>query len=176
MKKVLCIFLALVLIIGCFTGCGKKKGTDSETPLEEETAAVKNLPTASEVESLLRKEAYPATSVLMTMVGNVVTYSDFTIDEDTITFTMSAPHVGEDLIDWYDSIDVLNDGDLEDTFAKLLDAAEPADTTFSLSYRYIGNTIALQYTNEYLNIAGCGIREYYAHIYNAVLAEMEAAV
>ena len=176
MKKLFCILLALILIVGCFSGCNKKKpssGSSSSAP--KATQPVVILPTDKEVEAQLRLEAYPETSVLMTLVGNAVTFSDFSVKKDTVSFTLSAPHIGHDLIAWYDGIQDLEDGQLEATVARLLEAAEPTGSTFTLSYSYLDDTIVFHYTNEYLNAAGCGIREYYNHVYRAVVEEMGAA-
>lgn len=177
MKKILFPILVFLLIPAILSGCGKKPADNppDDSPLATQaTESVPILPSAAEVEAQLRLDAYPESSQLMSLVGQFVTFSDISVGENTVSFTVSAPAFGEELIAWYDAQTYLEDGALEAEIARLLEK-EPVRTQFTLSYTWQGNALLLSYTEEYLNAAGCGIRAYYNHVYTAVLEEMGVA-
>lgn len=173
MQKRVIYILVLAMVLCLFAGCKKDSGRLSQNlptiPMATEPEMV--IPTAQEVEAQLRLEAYPEDSSLMTLVGQGVRFSDFTITEETVTFTLTAPYFGDALIAWYDSVDSFDENDLEDQVANN-QKYESVSTEFTLSYTRQGGQLLFGYTEEYLNAAGCGIREYYNHIYSAVLEEM----
>lgn len=177
MKKILLRLLVFLLIPVILAGCGKKPAdnTPSHTaPATQATEPKPALPSAAEVEAQLRLDAYPESSQIMNLVGRFVTFSDISVEENTVSFTVTAPAFGEELIAWYDAQTYLEEGALEAEISRLLEG-ETVRTQFILSYTRQGNALLFRYTEDYLNAAGCGIREYYNHIYTAVLEEMGVA-
>lgn len=172
MRRILCLVLALAVGLCLLAGC-KKGGRIAENvpTFPQITEPEFIMPTAQEVEAQLRQDAYPQSSSLLSLVGPEVTFSDFVITEDTVTFTLTAPHFGDLLIQWYDSIDTLEPGDLEDQVVNNL-KKDCVSTEFSLNYTRQGDQLLFAYTDPYLNAAGCGLREYYNHIHAAILEEM----
>lgn len=169
-----CLFLFLLILTVSACGNHDTKNPDVSVPTQTDPVPTQEplpLPTAYQVETQLRQDAYPQSSVLMGIVGEGVSFSNITITDTTVTFTLTAPHFGEKLIAWYDALDDLEEGALEQQVQSLM-ASPTTDTTLTLRYTRQGTGLLFSYTEEYLNAAGCGIREFYNHIYKALLTEM----
>lgn len=150
--------LALIGVLLCliFCGCGKDSSPESGG--------------VTDFEALLRQDAFPPESLLLKALGLAVSYSDIRDNGETITFTLTAPDISGELLAWYDARDSVTEAELE---AKILELLEGQTQTYDLSLAYTrseSGRITFTYTEEYLSAASCGVRAFYAHLADRVLA------
>jgi predicted small lipoprotein YifL len=160
MKKLRTLLLLSMLLI--LAACGGKK----ENPVPEET--VKPV----DFETQLRLDAFPEGDLLMEQVGSAVSFKDIKDQGDRISFTLQAPEFSEELINWYTAQSDVSEAQLQEKIFQLL-RGEKRDTAITLECT-VGEdgTVHFRYTEEYLNAAGCGLRQFYTHMYDLVLGQM----
>ena len=168
MKKCL-LWLTLLALALSLTACGGKKekprSEREDKPTEETVARV-------DFETQLRLDAFPQGDELMTLVGDAVDFRDITDQGDRISFTVRAPEISPELIEWYAGRETVEPEELMEQIRQLLQK-ETVDTPITLEYTVSGDgTVHFRYTEEYLNAAGCGLRQFYAYCYEALLGQM----
>lgn len=171
MKKLRIGILALMLLL-VMTACGGKKNVaegGNPTPV---TQATEETVVPVDFETQLRRDAFPEEDALMSAVGDAVEYVQLTDQGAKVTFTVRAPDFSEELIGWYNEQPQVTEQQLQEKILALL-KGEKRDTPVTLEYT-IGDdgTVHFRYTEEYLNAAGCGLRQFYTHMYEAVLGQM----
>lgn len=148
--------IAFILIISTLLFCG----CDSLLSEPELSA---------DFEAVLRQDAFPPESTLLNALGEAVKYSKFSEEDDTITFTLSAPDISAPLLEWYESQDSITEEALEQKILELLEG-ESRSSKFTLSYtRSDSGAIIISYTEEYLSAASCGIRAFYQYLSQKVM-------
>lgn len=167
MKRIL-LWITLLALALSLCACGRKEEQEAvQTPeATEETVA------RVDFETQLRLDAFPQGDELMEMVGQAVTFRDITDQGDRITFTVQAPDISQALIDWYDAQELADEAAMTEKIRELLQGGK-AETPITLEYEvgYDG-TVHFSYTEEYLNAAGCGLRQFYAHYYEALMEQL----
>lgn len=147
MRKALFFLLILCLFL---TGCGK------------------DVPDV-DFEALLRQEAFPDGDPLSAQLNAAVEISRLKAEENSIRFTLSAPDISRELIEWYEAQEHFTGEALEARIRDLL-TGEKSQQEFTLNYRLEADgTVMIYYTEEYLSHMSCGIRGFYDYLYDTIL-------
>lgn len=171
MKKCV-LWLALLAMILSLAACADKKDKDRSDRSEKKNEPTEETVAQVDFETQLRLDAFPQDDELMKLVGDAVVFRDIDDLGDRISFTVRAPAFSQELIDWYNSQEAPSQEDLTEKIRQLLQQ-EKQDTPITLEYT-VGDdgTVHFRYTEEYLNAAGCGLRQFYAYYYEAVMGQM----
>lgn len=168
MKKLL-MWICLVALLANLAACKKGEPDSPDTPT---AAPTEEIVVPVDFETQLRRDAFPEEDALMSAVGDAVEYAQLTDQGDKVTFTVRAPDFSEELIGWYNAQTQVTEQQLQEKILELLKAPKQ-ETAITLEYT-IGEdgTVHYSYTEAYLNAAGCGLRQFYTYMYEAVLGQM----
>ena len=180
MKRLLCLMLAMVLLL---CACGKKEAIavpEVTNPVEEENFA-SDAPVRIAEEVVFDSEHYDWQTLLLadafnpgTPIGDAgLAAVQLTVDEitqDSLTITVTAPQVAQELWQWYQQED---GADLEAKILELL-KGQPKAITLTLSYRVrTDGTPVVDYTGAFASAVTCGLSDFYDLVQADMVQEME---
>ena len=180
MRRLLCLLLAMALLL---CACGKKETTETpETTLPLEKVVLENkAPVRIQEAVVFDYENYDWHTLLLadafnpgTPIGDAgLAAVQLTVDEitgDSLTITVTAPQVAEELWQWYQQ------GDGTDPEAKILEMLKcaPESQTLTLSYKVrTDGTPAVDYTSAFASAVTCGLSDFYDLVQADMVREME---
>lgn len=161
MRKLTALLLALLLL--ALTGCGSKNAGSSAS---DPTDAVDYL-------SLIRTDLFSEDTTLTQAMSDAVTLTLDSAEESSITVTVTAPNVCADTLAWFDAVsdEDYSDEALTEQMLSLLEG-DAQTQQFTLTVE----DGAIVYTDDFLDAASCGVREFYTALTVRFMEEMEASI
>ena len=184
MKRLFCLLLAVTLLV---CGCGKKETASPTEPAAPGAAAESEAVPGAEVrvaeDVVFDYEAYDWVPLLMadvfapgTAIGDAglaaVTLTVDAVSENTVAVTVTAPHIAEELWNWY-GVEMPGDAALEAKILELL-GGDRKSQSLPLSYqvRTDGQPV-VDYTDAYASAVTCGLTDFYRLLQADIIQKLE---
>ena len=154
-------FLAILLILPVLCICGCRKSDDFADYVDIDQP---------DYLGQIREDLFAEDTVLAQTMNETVAFYLDEVTEQTITVTVVAPDVCDEAISWFQAVseEEYTDHALEEKLIELM-AGEMMESQFILDI-YAEEII---YTDEFLDAASCGVRDFYGKLTAMVIAEME---
>lgn len=170
MKRIVALALALLLVLA---GCGRQGQDTPDAFMPEDTEAPSQAPEQVDYLAIMRRELFNRDTPLNAAMAEVVELTLDSVGEGSITVTVTAPDVCEGTLAWFEAVseEDYSDEALDQQMMTLLEG-ERQTRQFVLEVQ--AETIV--YTDEFLDAASCGVRQFYTALTVMLMEEMEASV
>lgn len=160
MRKFTALVLAVLLL--ALTACGGKDSAPTPQPSQ-----------GPDYITLIRSELLGENSDLTRAMDKALTFTLDEVTDTAVTVTVTGPDICQELLAWFDAV---SDADYSDEalsqqmFALMEGKAQSRQFTLELRE---GNLV---YSDDFLNAASCGVRQFYTALTARLMEEMEASV
>ncbi len=165
------LIIAIVLCFSLFS-CKHQFASDSESNTDISDEACSEPERVIDFEAVLRSEAFNETEGFSNALNEVVVFENFVAENNILSFQVNAPYIYDDLLSWFESQEDISDDLMDQKIGELLNG-EKRVVIVNLKYEVQGDAVIFDYTNEYLSAVGCGIREFYAYLYDCIIGGIE---
>ena len=160
MRKLTALVLAVLLL--ALTACGGKDSTPAPQPSQ-----------GPDYITLIRSDLLGENSDLTRAMDEALTFTLDEVTDTAVTVTVTGPDICQELLAWFDTVsdEDYSDEALSRQMLALMEG-ETQSRQFILELRE-GNLV---YSDDFLNAASCGLRQFYTALTTQLMEEMEASL